>query len=543
VGTVLNALYLAGGPNERASFRRVQVRRGGEVTETLDLYDYLLEGDTRGDVRLEHGDVVFVPPSGPRVTIEGAVRRPAIYEAVPGERLSDMLAYAGGLSSDAASHRIQIDRILPPSERPPGIDRVLMDVDMTALAGGESIEVRDGDVVHVFDVRPERRMRVVLMGEVNRPGVYEWREGLTLGTLFERAEGLGDQAYAARTQVFRWNPADGSRTLIQVDASDVGATRIEDRDSIVVYSRAELTTPQFVSIDGFVKVPGTYELAEGMTVQDLVLVAGGFVHGAWTVEAEVARLPTTRSDANDEGSILRVRLGGQRDSASAGVIAWSPDASEVRLEHGDRVYIRKAPEYEGPRSVTIVGEVIFPGTYALTQPVTRISDVLARTGGPKPEAYMSGAQLVRDGHLVATDLGRALAVPGGPEDLEVMAGDSITVPRLDATVLVRGAIGFETRIRHVPGRSVDYYIDRAGGLTDDADHGRTSVTELNGERKLVRIRTLFFDSKPEPGPGATVFVPAKPPDAGGFNWDALLTRVVALATATATVLIAVDRTR
>jgi pyocin large subunit-like protein len=108
---------------------------------------------------------------------------------------------------------------------------------------------------------------------------------------------------------------------------------------------------------------------------------------------------------------------------------------------------------------------------------------------------------------------------------------------------VRGAVGFETRVRYEAGRSVDYYVDRAGGLTDDADHGRTTVTEQNGERRLVRIRTLFFDSKPEPGPGATVFVPAKPPSAGGFNWDALLTRVVAIATATATVLIAVDRTR
>jgi protein involved in polysaccharide export with SLBB domain len=543
VATVLNALYLAGGPNEQASFRHVEVRRNGEVADTLDLYDYLMGGDTRDDVRLHHGDVVFVPVTGPRVTIEGAVRRPAIYEMTDGEGLGSALDFAGGLSSNAAAHRVQIDRILPADERTPGIDRVLIDVDATRLAVGSPVALRDGDVVRVFEVRADRRNRVTLTGEVNRPGVYEWRAGLTLADLVDRAGGLGEKAYRPRTHVFRLNPRDGSRHLLRVDADQFAVTPLMDRDSVVLYDITALATPQFVSIDGFVKVPGTYELAEGMTLQDLVLAAGGFVQGAYTVEAELARAPSTSTDGADAPSIMRVRLGGRPDSASAGVIEWRPDAEEVRLEHGDRVYIRKAPAFDVPRSVVVAGEVEFPGAYALTSERVRVSDIMARAGGAKPEAYLPGAQLVRDDHLVATDIATAVESPGGREDVELMAGDSINVPRLDATVLVRGAVGFETRVRYEPDRGLGYYIDRAGGYADNADKGRATVTEQNGERKLARVRRFFFDSLPEPGPGSTVFVPAEPPSTGGFDWDGLLTRIVGLASATATVLIAVNQVK
>jgi protein involved in polysaccharide export with SLBB domain len=543
VATVLNALYLAGGPTEKASFRQIEVRRNGQVVDTLDLYDYLMEGDTRNDVRLQHGDVVFMPIAGPRVTIEGAVRRPAIYEMREDEGLERALSFAGGLASDAAAHRVQIDRILPPSERSPGIDRVLIDVDATRLAAGEGITVRDGDVVRVFGVRADRRNRVTVTGEVNRPGVYEWRDGLTLADLIDRAGGLGEQAYEARTHVFRLSPRDGSRHLLRVDPDQFAVTPLMDRDSVILYDITELATPQFVSIDGFVKEPGAYELARGMTLQDLVLAAGGFVQGAYTVEAELARSPSTSADASNEGSIVRVRLGGSPDPASAGVIEWRPDAEEVRLEHGDRVYIRKAPAFEAPRSITVAGEVLFPGAYAITEQRIRVSAILERAGGPKPEAYLTGAQLVRDGHLVATDIAGAVRAPGGKEDVELLAGDSINVPRMDATVLVRGAIGFETRVRYEQGRGLDYYVDRAGGYTDNADRGRVTVTELNGERRLARVRRFFFDSKPDPGPGATVFVPAEPPSTGGVNWDTVITRLVGIASATATVIIAVNQVK
>jgi len=542
VATVLNALYLAGGPSESASFRNVQVRRGAEAARTLDLYSYLLEGGAAGDIRLEHGDVVFLPGSGPRIQMEGALRRPAIYELLPGEGLRHALTFAGGLTSSAAAHRIQIDRILPPDQRRPGIDRVLVDVDAQAI-GRDGVSLQDGDVVRVFEVRAERRNRVVLMGEVNRPGEYEWQAGLTLADLLDRAEGTSERAYLPRTHIFRYHPRDGARHLLRIDAEAMAITPVMDRDSIVVYNVSELATPRFVSIDGFVKRPGTYELAAGMTLQDLILTAGGFAPGAYLAEAELARMAHA-ADGSDPSTLVRVRLGGQRDESSPGVVTWGPDASEIRLEHGDRVFIRKAPEYNAPRSVQVAGEVRFPGLYALTEDQTRLSDILRRAGGPQPEAHLDGAQLMRNGHLVATDIAKAIDAPGSIHDLELLSGDSIMVPRLDATVLVRGAVGFETRVRFEPGESLDYYVDRAGGYADNADRKRTTVTAQNGERTVVRLRRFAPDSKPEPGPGSTVFVPTRPASrSGGINWDGLLTKILGMASATATVLIAVDRSK
>ena len=542
VATVLNALYLAGGPAEGASFRSIEVRRGDRVFATLDLYEYLVRGATTGDVRLEHGDVIFLPVSGTRVTVEGAVRRSAIFELRPGDGMGEAIAFAGGLSSDAASHRIQIDRILPLEERRPGVDRVLVDVDGSALARGERVALQDGDVVRVFGVLGERRNRVVLTGEVNRPGVYEWVTGMTLGELLARADGLAERAYVSRTHVYRLNPRNGARHLLRLDESQFDVTPLMDRDSIVIYGVEQLANPRFVSIEGFVKNPGRYALATGMTLQDLILAAGGFVHGAWVVEAELARM-SMHADGGP-ATVSRVRLGGRPDAQSAGVIDWQPDASEVTLEHGDHVFVRKAPEYEVLGTVKVAGEVVFPGAYALTGRSVRVSDILARAGGVEPEAHLGGAQLVRDGHLVATDVVAALREPGTEPDLELFARDSIFVPRLDATVLVRGAVGFETRVRFEAGRSLDHYVERAGGYAENADRGRATLTQQNGARSVVHRRRYFFDSTPEPGPGSTIFVPTRPENrSGGLDWDALLTRVVGMASATATVLIAVDRIR
>jgi len=540
VGTVLSALYRAGGPNERASFRAVEIRRGGEPVRSVDLYDYLLRGGTADDMRLRHGDVVFLPVTGARVTVEGAVRRPAIYEVLPSEDLGLVIGYAGGLSSQASTHRVQLDRILPPEQRRPGVDRALVDVSADGRVAGVPMTARDGDVVRVFEVAAERRNRVVVTGEVNRPGDYEWRPGLTLAELLERAQGAAERAYLARAHIFRLNPRDRTRRLIGIDLSD-GTTPILDRDSVVVYGAPQLAYAQTVVIDGFVKRPGRYDLARGMTLQDLVLAAGGFIDGAYAVEAELARMPV-ESDGSATMSVTKVRLGGRLDPNGGGLVEWAPDAREVRLAHGDHIYIRRSPEADALQTVRVAGEIEFPGTYVLAGNGERLSDLLKRAGGPTVAAEIAGGRLVRRGHLVATEMGSALRSPGGVADLPLLPGDSIFVPRADPTVLVTGAVGFESRIQHVPGAGLDYYVDRAGGYAQSADKGRTTVTQQNGERAVVHLRTLFFDSKPDPGPGSTVFVPSKAATAGdGVNWDALLTRIVGVASAAATIIIAADR--
>lgn len=537
--TPFNALYQAGGPGPMGSFRRVEVRRGGRLVDAVDLYDYLLTGGTREDVQLQDGDRVFVPVVGTRVAVDGEIRRPARYEMLSGETVRDLIAFAGGFRAQAVVRRIQIDRILPVDERRPGVDRVLVDVPLDALRpGGPSIELRDGDEVTVFAVSEERRNRVALRGEVNRPGRYQWTPGMTLLDLIDRAEGLAESAYTQRAQVFRLNPADGTRTLIPaaLEFGTEGETsgrdlRLADRDSVVIFSRAEMSAVDSVGIMGFVKEPGTFPYAEGMTAEDLVLAAGGFSPGANTLQAELARMPPSAARSDTAAAVYRVPLHLGVDS----------DAPQPRLQPGDRVFIRQAPGYAPVRSVVITGEVRNPGTYPLGGRDERLAELIARTGGLSSEAYGQGTQLVRDSARVGIDLTRALRNPRGPASVPLMDGDSIHVPTYDPTVTVSGAVQFATQVAYMPGQDLAYYIEMAGGYAPDADPKRVSVTYQNGEREMLSRRTMFRVS-PEPRPGSEIFVPAVPPELReGVDWGMVFSRGVTALGTLATLLLALDR--
>jgi polysaccharide biosynthesis/export protein len=319
VATVFNALYQARGPNENGSFRRIEVRRAGRTVRTVDVYDYLLRGDSRDDIRLEQGDIVFVPVVGRQVAIEGAIRRAAWFELREGESLRELLAFAGGMQPGASIGRLQIDRIVPPEQRRPGVDRVIVDVDVRdALRGGYALQ--DHDQVFVFHVAEERRNRLAITGGVRRPGLMEWRPGMTLWDAIDRAEGLHEFAYTARAHVYRFNPEDGTRNLLQAPLfRDAGGTQqhllLADRDSVVVFSRSELRNPESVRIAGFVKQPGVYTLAPGMSVRDLILAADGFAPGADETEAELARRTDINQRTDRTAVIVRVPLTGGRQPA------------------------------------------------------------------------------------------------------------------------------------------------------------------------------------------------------------------------------------
>ena len=544
LATAFNALFQAGGPSIHGSFRNLEVRRGGRAVATVDLYEYMLAGQTARDIRLEHGDMVFVPLAGPRIAVNGQVRRPAVYEIREDEGLRDVLAFAGGFRPQAVVERVQITRILPPEERVPGIDRVVLDVPIARLLDtGDPIQLRDGDVVTVFEVGAERRRLVQLIGEVNRPGTYEWEPGLSVADLIARANGLDPAAYLPRAHVFRLNESNGSRWLIRVSLEDGSAADalLSDRDSVVVYSREQLRLTDTVSISGLVKMPGEFLLSAGMTLKDLILAAGGFQHGAYGLEAELARMPDPSQRSEVTAHVIRVPLTGDPGDVvyEGEVPGWRPEAEEMTLRHGDRVFVRQAPGYERPRYVTLTGQVLFPGSYVLETRHDRLAAVIQRAGGLTSEAHPEGSRLIRDEKLVGTDLSRALRRPSSRDNVLLEAGDSIHVPSYDPTVLVTGAVAFETRALYEPGRSLDYYIAQAGGYLDTADEKRVSVTYPNGEREIMR-RFLLFRSAPDVRPGSQINVPLEPPDAG-FNWDRFLTQVLAVASTAATVMIATDR--
>jgi polysaccharide biosynthesis/export protein len=550
VGGVFNALYLAGGPTESGSFRNVEVHRGGSVIP-VDLYSFLIGGSGEADVRLESNDRIFVPPAGIQVRVEGAVRRPATYEMKGGEDIMDLIRFAGGFRSDALVRRVQIDRVLPPAMRMAGRYRSLIDVDLTQLEqpAAAASRLEDGDVVHVFGVTDERRNRVWLGGGVRNPGIYEWQPGMTLWSLLSRADGLLESAYTPRAHVLRFVETDGTRRLIRATLERDEAGRplhdltLADNDSIVVLTRTELANPEFVSISGFVKEPDSYPLATGMTLKDLILAAGGFTHGAYVLEAEITRMPDPLERSNVTAHSYRVPLPSSTDpNGSDRLPSWLPDSEEFELRHGDRVFIRRAPGYEHVREVTLTGEVMIPGTYVLVARDERLADVVRRAGGLTREADPAGMHVKREGRTLAADFERALQRQDHRSNITLVAGDTVHVPAHDPTVVVSGAVNFESRVVYVPGKPVDYYINQAGGFLDSADRKRATISYANGERSAVRWG-IFAGRGPGVRPGSEIYVPAKPEGRIGTNWDQVMTRSLTALTGLATLLLAVQQLR
>jgi len=553
LGTALTALYAAGGVTEQANMRRIEIQRLGKTAATLDLYGYLLRGDTRSDIRLETGDVVFVPVHGTRVRVTGAVTRPAIYELNAGESLADLIRAAGGFRPDAALQRVSVYRTLPAAQRTPGLPpRTVIDVRLSPVPVGDPVgrdaeirgsvlvppfAVEDGDSV-VADSIPLHGARnfVDIKGNVYLPGRYGLEPGMRLSGLVRRAGGLRPATYAGRAHVERLNPTDSTRFVVPVELpSDSTKRRKEDPelreyDIVTIYGRPEMRDSLYVAISGMVNEPGQYPWRAGMTLRDLVLMAHGPKIGAYLKEAEVARLPADRSHGELARTVRepmdstylfdRDTLG--RYVGPPGLPFPAKGAAEVPLEPFDNVLILRQPDFELQRSVKISGEVRFPGTYALRSKDERLSDLIDRAGGLTPQAYAAGIQFVRilnNAGRIDVDLPRALRDRRSGANVILQPGDSIGVPEFISSVKVAGAVNSPGSVLWKQGRGLGYYIAGAGGYSYRADKGRVSVKYANGELR-TRRHTLFFKSDPGPGPGSEVFVPVKDTTAG-TNYVAL----------------------
>ncbi len=479
VATTLNALYAAGGPSDRGNFRQIQVRRNGQVVSTLDLYDYLLRGDTRNDVVLEQGDVIFVPVRGVRASVSGAVIRPAIYEFVPGQTLKDLVETAGGFQTGASVERIAIHRMLPPAERSPGpTPRTVMDVKLGPAARDSAdapgtraplagvaiprVTLEDGDSVVVdYVTGPGGSLFVSVTGMVRKQGSYPWHDGITLKDLVTLARGPSVGADLREAEVSRL-PADRS---------------------------------------------------------------GGLM-------SETVRVPLDSSYLFERDTV------GEYPGAAGVAFPAAGSAPEVKLQPYDRVTIFRQPQFELQRSVDITGEVEYPGSYALTRKDERLSDLVKRAGGFLPTAYPAGARFIRPldrAGRIDLELARAMERPGSPADVILQPGDSLHVPEYVPTVRVEGAVNSPTSVLYQEGHGLNYYIANAGGYARNADKGRVSVRYANGSAR-VKSHFLFFGSSPTPGPGSTVSVPLaaeRPP----FNMTEFLGSMAQILASTVAILV------
>jgi polysaccharide export outer membrane protein len=301
-GTAITALYAAGGPTANGSVRSVEIKRGGMTVSTLDLYDYLVRGDASRDVRLETGDVVFVPPRGLRVRLVGEVVRPATYELKPGETLADLIRAGGGFRADASRRRVQIERILPPGQRgSDGRDRITIDVQSDDLVNGHPplVALETGDVVRVFPVADRVRNTITVEGNVWSPGPQGLSPAMKVSDAIKRAGGPKPDVYLGQVLVSRLRP-DSTRVQLRAALRDsTGAVMndflLQEDDVVELFALTDFRPERFVTIGGAVRKSGRYPYRLGMTMRDLVLLAGGLKESAYLKEAEVARLPEDRT--------------------------------------------------------------------------------------------------------------------------------------------------------------------------------------------------------------------------------------------------------
>lgn len=554
-GAVLSALYSAGGPTARGTFRKIEVRRGSELLGTVDLYDYLLRGINSTNLRLTSGDVVFVPPHGPQVKVTGEILRPAIYELVANETLRDLIASAGGFTEQALTTRVQIHRILPPAARGTGgRDRVVVDVSGEQLAQGTvpPYPMEAGDSVVVFPVARRQRASVLVQGNVWLPGAIGYTPGMTLGDAIRLAGGPKPDVFLGDVLVTRLQP-DSTRVQLRSALADstgqpVNNFALAEDDEITVFSRSEFRSDRYIVITGAVRNPGRQPYSEGMTLRDAALLANGLREDAFLEYADVARLPRNRQGGQLATSI-RVPLDSTyvfdrgangKSLGPPGLPAPGSGAPTFVLEPFDNVLIFEQPGWELQRVVALTGQVQFPGRYALTTRNERLSDLIAQAGGLTNEAYAAGIEFFRQKDKegrIGIDLPLVLQDSAYHDNLILAGGDSIHIPEYNPVVRVSGAVNAPLAVTWAKGKNMDFYVGAAGGYSRDADKARAYVTQPSGKVESVHRRFLLPDGKPEPAAGATIFVPEKDKTKPAANTLQILATAATILASLATIII------
>jgi protein involved in polysaccharide export with SLBB domain len=557
-GTAMSALYAAQGPSDNGSLRNVQIRRAGRTIGVLDVYDYLINGDASGDLRLQNGDIVFVPVNQPRVRVVGEVVRPATYEMARGETLSDAIRFAGGFTPNASTRRVQIERIQSPTERVlGGRDRVTLDISPVSLTEGgpTDIPLLAGDVIRVFPISERVRNRIVVEGNVWQPGTIGLTPGMTVAQALRAAGGIQPDTYLGQVLISRLNP-DSTRTQLHASLADTTGRVIADfplreDDHIRVFSATEFRPTRYVAITGAVRNSGQVPYREGMTVRDLVLLAGGLEQSADLREAEIARLPRDRRDGTTaatfrvplDSSYIFERGPDGKYFGPPGLPAPRGDAPEVPLAPYDNVLILRQPNWELQRQVVIAGEVLFPGTYSLRTKTEKVADVIRRAGGLTREAYADGVTFFRYNDSVGRigiALPEVLRNERSRDNIQLLDGDSIFIPRFNSVVNVKGAVNSPVAVTYVPGASLDYYVRAAGGITRRADIRYAYVTQPNGKVEATGGK-FIFRSNPKPRPGSTVFVPEKDATERRVDYLATLGTIAQLAASFVAIAIALKQ--
>lgn len=525
--TVFHALYRAGGVNEIGSLRNVQVTRNGKTVAKVDVYDFIMKGKTQDDIRLQEGDVIIVPAYEALVQISGNVKRPMKFEMKKNETLATLINYAGGFSADAYTRSLRVVRQ----------NGEEYEINTVKEIDYSTYPMRNGDVVTAEAILNRFTNKLEVRGAVYRPGIYQLNGEInTVRALVNEAKGLMGDAFTNRA-VLQREREDLTTEIISVDVRSIMAGTSPDiplqkNDILYIPSIHDLEDRGDVAIFGEVAKPDSYSYSDNMTLEDLIIRAGGLRESASTVRVDVSRRIKDPKSTHSTDSIGQMFTFALKDG-------FVIDGEQgFTLQPYDQVFVRRSPGYQAQQNVQITGEVIFGGTYAMTTTEERLSDLVKKAGGATSKAYLHGAKLIRvandeekkrmrdvinlmnrqfgeammdslgirveDTFSVGIDLEKAMAKPGSEYDLVLREGDVLSVPKLNNTVKVNGAVMMPNTVGYLSDKNANYYLDQAGGYALNAKKSKKFVIYMNGQVARIKGR-----SKDKIEPGCEIIVPSK----------------------------------
>ena len=491
LASFFNVLYKASGPAENGSLRRIELIRNNRVIETIDFYSFLQKGLLGKEIRLQDQDVIHIPLYTKRVSLGGEVRRPAVYELLEKETLNDLLQYGGGAGDVGLKDGAKIVQIGDKD----------MHVRDVSAADFKYFIPRNGDSVYIEKVSGIFTNRVVLNGEVYRPGTYELTDQLSLSKLIMKADGLKENAFLNRGFIKR-RRANTDRELIPFNTADIISGKQPDimlvkEDSVFILAKDDLTDVPTITVGGNVRMPGVFQYRAGLSVEDVILMAGGFTNDAANHKVEISRLEKNRADtlANKLIDIITLDI----DSS------FTQKNGKTLLEPLDYIFVPRLLNYRELGTVKVRGEILYSGDYALEKRNETIQEVIRRAGGLSPFASMGDVQVFRKGLRVGTNLVSDGSEPG--QRFLLQPDDSIFVPKNEPFIEVQGAV-FNPQIVSYRSTSFLSYISDVGGVTDNGNLRKAYIRYSNGINRKIH-HFLFFRRYPKVLPGSKIIVPEK----------------------------------
>ena len=558
LATLFNALYATGGPLENGSFRNIELIRGNKKIITADLYDYLMRGDQSSNIFLQDNDLIRVPFTEHQIQVAGLLNREGIYELKPTETFANALQYAGGFKAGAYQGRVTGTRLGK-------LAKEIIDIPATQFS---AFALQNGDSLYVDSLVNKYLNRITIKGAVFKPGVYAWQKGQQLADIIEKAAGLKEEAFLGRATILRtYENQEKENISVELKAVLKGALKFEllNEDVITVYSAYELKDRFTVSISGEIRNPGSYPFADSITLQQLILLAGGFTDRAIPTSIEVAR---------QKKQVDITQLGAS--SSELIQVSLSTDLTKVGadfyLQPNDIILVKTDPTKKPQITVRVSGQVLFPGTYTLESQQDRLSALITRAGGLLSNADKIGIKLIRKTNLADTaDLNKIIKKQSNStqdsvfakqqdpsnalsneiavewndnksdynpqRDIILEAGDEIVIPQLRNTITLTGEVLKPVSIQYLQNKSFKYYISSAGGFSAKAKKGKSFVVYSNGRSKRAGSFLGLFRTYPKILPGSTVVVPAKPARDGKFDPSKAGILVSALTTLATTIAI------